>query len=55
MSLSVIEALAQYREGDVNAYSVIYSHFVRRVYDFSFYKTFDKSLAEDITSEVFMK
>jgi RNA polymerase sigma-70 factor (ECF subfamily) len=53
--LTVLEALDRYKQGDIDAYGVIYSQFVRKVYDFCYYKTFDKDRAEDITSEVFMK
>lgn len=55
MPLTIIEALDRYRGGDLDAYGTIYTHFVRRVYDFCYYKTFDKVVAEDITSDVFMK
>lgn len=55
MALSVFEALDRYKQGDIDAYGIIYSHYVRKVYDFCYYKTFDKEIAEDITSEVFMK
>ncbi|MDD2487636.1 MAG: RNA polymerase sigma factor [Candidatus Gracilibacteria bacterium] len=43
------------RKGDLSQFEGLYETFVRKIYDFLFYKTFDKELAEDLTQETFLK
>jgi len=43
------------RQGDVSSFGPLYEAFVRRVYDFVWYRTMDRQLAEDIVSDVFTK
>lgn len=43
------------RLGDQEAFSSLYNLHVKRIYDFLFFKTFNKELAEDLTSQVFLK
>lgn len=41
--------------GQLDAFSVLYDAFLDRIYRFVYYRTGHQQLAEDITSEVFMK
>lgn len=43
------------RLGDKEAFSILYNQYVKRIYDFIYFKTFNKELAEDLTSQVFLK
>ncbi len=49
------ETVARARAGEKEAFGIVYDAFSRSVYDFIFYRTFDQSLAEDLTSETFFK
>ncbi len=46
---------ARCREGDSEAFGVLYDRYVEKIYRFIYYKTFVKETAEDIVSEVFHK
>lgn len=41
--------------GDADAFGRLYDLYVHKIYDFIYYKTLNKEVAEDITSTVFMK
>ena len=41
--------------GQAEAFGKLYDAFIRKLYDFIYYKTLNKEVAEDITSTVFMK
>jgi len=43
------------QKGELEAFGLLYERYVKRVYDFLFYRTFDESLAQDLTANVFMK
>lgn len=43
------------QQGDTAAFGILYDRYVRKIYDFIFYKTFHKETAEDLTSLVFTK
>lgn len=47
--------IISYKQGNLHAFSWIYECSVKKIYDFLFYKTFDSSIAEDLTSDTFMK
>jgi RNA polymerase sigma-70 factor (ECF subfamily) len=49
------ELLQKAKEGDRNAFGQLYDHYVKRIYNFIYYKTFKKDVAEDITSQTFYK
>lgn len=51
------EALAveRCRMGNLRAFTDIYNHYIRRIYDFVYYKTCHRETAEDLTSQTFMK
>lgn len=55
-SMTPIEAnIDRCRQGDLSCFGPLYEAFVRRVYDFVWYRTMDRQLAEDVTSDVFTK
>lgn len=43
------------RLGDKDAFASIYNKYVNKIYRFAFYKTSSKEIAEDITSQTFLK
>lgn len=45
----------QARSGDKNAFAALYNANIKKIYDFIYYKTLNKELAEDLTSQVFLK
>ncbi len=50
-----IELITQYRNGSTEAFGTLYDMYVRRIYDFIYYKTHHTHTAEDLTSQTFMK
>lgn len=53
MTLSDDEAIQRAREGDTEAFSVLYERFVTRIYNYIYYRTGNPHEAEDLTSRVF--
>ena len=51
----VVQAITACRSGNMQEFTFLYQTYVRRIYDFSYYKVFDKAIAEDVTSEVFFR
>lgn len=49
------ELVIKSRDGDSQAFGVLYDHYIRRIYNFVFYKTYHKETAEDLTSQTFFK
>jgi RNA polymerase sigma-70 factor (ECF subfamily) len=45
----------QARQGDANAFGLLYDAYVDRLYRFIYYRVSDVPLAEDLTSKVFLK
>ncbi len=43
------------KNGDAEAFGILYDRYIEKIYRFVFYKTFVKEIAEDITSDVFHK
>lgn len=43
------------KTGNADAFGSLYDGYVRKIYDFIYYKTLNQELAEDITSTVFIK
>ncbi len=43
------------KNGDSQAFGLIYDHYIRKIYNFIFYKTYNKDTAEDLTSQTFLK
>jgi RNA polymerase sigma-70 factor (ECF subfamily) len=43
------------QNGDRSAFAQLYDFYIRKIYDFVYYKTLNKEWAEDIVSHVFLK
>ena len=43
------------RQGDREAFGELYDFYVRRIYDFVYYRVSSKEMAEDLTSDIFFK
>jgi len=43
------------KQGDNDAFTTLYNTNIKKIYDFIYYKTLNKELAEDLTSQVFLK
>lgn len=48
----IIEARQQ---GETQQFALLYDAYVKKIYNYIFYRTFQKEIAEDLTSSVFMK
>lgn len=48
-------AVQQLRSGELSAFGSLYEGHVRKIYDFLYYKTLDRGIAEDLTQETFFK
>lgn len=44
-----------YRSWDSQAFWILYDKYIDKVYDFIYFKTYDKFIAEDLTSDTFFK
>lgn len=49
------ELIAQCQKGKTVFFGALYDRYVRIIYSFIYYKTFNKETAEDLTSETFFK
>lgn len=47
--------IRQAQAGDPEAFGRLYDFYIKKIYDFIYYKTLHKDTAEDLTSEVFTK
>ncbi len=43
------------KDGDQAAFGALYNEYIRKIYDFIYFKTLNKETAEDLTSQVFLK
>ena len=43
------------KNGDQAAFGALYNEYIRKIYDFIYFKTLNKEIAEDLTSQVFLK
>jgi|SRR5690606_26119333 len=55
MSSSETELIRSSQSGDSDAFGKLYELYVRKIYDFIYYKTHHKETAEDLTSQTFFK
>jgi len=55
MEDSDIQLIRRTKAGDSFAFGLLYDKFVKKIYDFVYYKTHSKETAEDLTSDIFMK
>jgi len=49
------ESIAQCQSGDLREFGRLYDEYVRKVYQFIYFKTHHRETAEDLTSTVFLK
>lgn len=49
------EYMLRAAKGDRNAFGVVYDGFVKKIYDYAFFRTRDKQSAEDIVADTFTK
>lgn len=54
-SMTDNELVALAQAGDNKAFSQLYDAYIRKIYNFVYYKTLNKEVAEDIVSSVFLK
>lgn len=47
--------VTSYMEGDSDAFTELYERYVKRIYDFVYFKTHHKQTAEDIVSQTFLR
>jgi len=50
-----VELITAAKLGDAEAFGVLYDIYIKKIYDYIFYKTLNVEVAEDITSTVFVK
>lgn len=55
MELSDQELVTSYNQGSTDAFGVLYDRYIEKIYRFIYYKTFDSTIAEDLTSSTFFK
>ncbi|NUM25367.1 MAG: RNA polymerase sigma factor [Candidatus Buchananbacteria bacterium] len=49
------EIIGRCQAGDSQAFGLLYDRYVKKIYDFIYYKTWHKETAEDLTSQTFFK
>lgn len=55
MNIDEHKLINQIQNGDLEKFSKLYDRYIKKIYDFIFFKTFHKETAEDLTSLVFTK
>lgn len=55
MEKTLESAINACQKGQLEQFAVIYDSYVKKIYDFLFYRLRHKETAEDLTSAVFMK
>jgi RNA polymerase sigma-70 factor (ECF subfamily) len=50
-----LEIVRVCQKGDMSQFGELYDFYIRRIYDFIFYKILHKETAEDLTSQTFLK
>lgn len=55
MEHNEIEIIKKCQLGDLKDFSLLYGTYVKKIYDFIYYRTNHKETAEDLTSRAFMK
>lgn len=54
-SVSELKLALLAKSGDQTAFGALYNEYIRKIYDFIYFKTLNKEIAEDLTSQVFLK
>ncbi|MFC1613647.1 RNA polymerase sigma factor [Patescibacteria group bacterium] len=55
MEISETKIIEQCQKGDLTKFSSIYDRYIKKIYNFIYYKTLHKETAEDIASNTFFK
>lgn len=53
--MSIDQQVEHCQQGELEYFSEVYEHFAQKIYSFLFHKTFNHALAEDLTSDTFIK
>jgi RNA polymerase sigma-70 factor, ECF subfamily len=51
----ISKVIQECQEGNLDNFSVLYDAYIKKIYDFIFYKILHKETAEDLTSQTFVK
>lgn len=49
------QIIARIRDGELDQFGRLYDLYIKKIYDFIYYKTMHKQIAEDLTSQAFFK
>jgi len=55
MNQTEIDIIRQCQAGNTEAFTELYSSYIDKIYRFTYYRTFHKETAEDLTSQTFFK
>ena len=55
MDTTELDAIKRCQNGDADAFAILYDLYVKRIYDFIYYRTSHKETAEDLASVTFTK
>jgi RNA polymerase sigma-70 factor, ECF subfamily len=55
MEYDETKIIARVQRGEAEAFTELYDAYVKKIYDFIYYRTFHRETAEDLTSQVFFK
>jgi RNA polymerase sigma-70 factor (ECF subfamily) len=55
MQTALESAINACQKGNLEQFTVLYDEYVKKIYDFLYYRTLNKHLAEDLTSQTFLK
>ncbi len=55
MQLEEIKAIKACQNGQLESFTLLYDAYIRKIYDFVYFKTYHKETAEDLTSLIFLK
>ena len=55
MENSESQVIARIKNGELNQFGTLYDFYIKKIYNFVYYKTMHKETAEDLTSQTFFK
>lgn len=55
MEITDEDAITRLSKGEIEAFTELYDKYVEKIYNFIFYRVSNRALAEDLTSEVFLR
>lgn len=50
-----VDILSRVKEGESDAFGLLYDHYFDAIYRFIYFKTFSREITEDLTSDTFFK